>query len=548
MNMDQLYREYIEVLKFSPIFDEKWYWSNYSDCIPSQMSPLEHFIFYGEEQGFRPNILFDTRWYLNKYHEARISKLSPLMHYMHYGSRHNFQPHPFFDVDWYKNKYLSNEIEENPLKHFLEVGIKLGFQINPIVDYQFCDTPLRNLRDLFLENLFRYEKNSVNISTEDFLSKEINSDYKKAFKILFIDHAYPKPDRDSGSIDTLNYITSLVDMGFSITFIASTEYFFNDEYRRNLEKNSVHCVDYYKFTSVEDFILKNGHKYDIFLLSRVHAGGNYFEYAKFVAPNSKFIFNTVDLHHIREDRDAKINNNKETASSVWTKNREFSLCRQSDATIVVSSTEKEILSRHCPNAKIYFVPLLRKISGRTNEYQHRKDIAFVGNFNHKPNVDALIYFFNEIWPLVKEKQNNIRIIIIGPDAPDEILKFTNEDIIFLGHVKDLETALSNIRLTIAPLRFGAGAKGKVISSLACGVPCICTSLAVEGMDFIVNQDIIVADNINDFAFAIMDTYNDKAKWNRFSDAGLRAVFKTNNVELCQSILGGVVKDLGFDVY
>ena len=160
----------------------------------------------------------------------------------------------------------------------------------------------------------------------------------------------------------------------------------------------------------------------------------------------------------------------------------------------------------------------------------RRDLLFIGGFLHPPNIDAVLFFLKEIYPLVRERLGEAKFYIIGDKAPPEIVALANERIIVAGLQRDVRPFFDNVRLSVAPLRFGAGVKGKINQSMSFGVPVVATSLAVEGTELRDGEEILVADQPEDFAQAIIELYESEQLWSKISENGLkktRALYSTD---------------------
>jgi glycosyltransferase involved in cell wall biosynthesis len=136
--------------------------------------------------------------------------------------------------------------------------------------------------------------------------------------------------------------------------------------------------------------------------------------------------------------------------------------------------------------------------------------------------------------------------VVGSKPPLEILSLACADVIIAGFVEDLEPMLDSIRVSVAPLRYGAGIKGKIGSAMAVGLPVVATSLAAEGMSLTEEVNIVVADGAEKFADAIVRLYQDEVLWNKISDNGL--VFAENawGAEAAWNILSKIISDLGIN--
>lgn len=161
------------------------------------------------------------------------------------------------------------------------------------------------------------------------------------------------------------------------------------------------------------------------------------------------------------------------------------------------------------------------VVGCKTRFTERRGIMFLGGFRHQPNLDAVLYFSQEVWPLIHARNPDIVFNVIGADAPPEILALHDvNNINVIGFVEELAPWFEAVRLSIAPLRYGAGIKGKVGQSLSHGVPCIATSIAVEGMGLAIGTEVLVADDPVNMAETILATYRNEALWQRLSLAGM----------------------------
>ena len=527
------------------LFDTVFYLETYPEAGALGMSPLDHFIDRGAEEGRCPNPFFDTTWYLGNYVDARTSALDPLSHFLTEGAARDFQPNPLFDTAWYRKTYLAGERPDvNPLAHFIARGAHQKTCPNPLLDLDILAE--RNSIASRAELFGVYRRDGRNICAPAARARGRRD--REGSRLLFLDALYPRPNADSGSLDTFNHLRTLSTLGFAVTFVATAEFFADHSYRRALEKFGVDCADRYKFASVEAFLTRHGETFDVFVLSRVYAGGHFFELAKSVAPEATFIFNTVDLHHVREEREAQFTRCSTTATgSDWTRGRELYLTRQCHATIVVSSSELDLLRREEPGATVALFPLLREIPGRNVDGLARDRIGFLGNFGHRPNVDAVAYFLMEIWPALLARSPDLRFEIVGDDVPENLRLGAGRNVVFMGQVDDLNAVLARWRVSVAPLRFGAGAKGKVVSSLAYGVPCVASPLAVEGMALEADREITVAADAPAFVAAVNALVDDEVRWKAVSRAGLEAVRRMNDVARAPVLWTSLLKRIGVDL-
>jgi glycosyltransferase involved in cell wall biosynthesis len=347
-----------------------------------------------------------------------------------------------------------------------------------------------------------------------------------------IDVGYPQPDQDSGSIDQINFIRIFQSLQFDIYFIAVAHFRSVSPHRDALVAMGVTCVHIPEYKSIENFIEEKADALDLFFLSRVHFGGRYIEYIKRVCPHSKVIFNTVDLHYIREGREAFLRLDIEALTQAQkTRSRELELVATADATIVVSLVEEKTLKTAAERGSIHCIPLVRDFAfDRHVGFDARSGIGFIGGFLHQPNVDAIEYFLSEIWKQIQLDLPNVELFVIGSNMSDAWKARSVSGVNFIGYVPELDPWLDRLRLTVAPLRYGAGAKGKVVSSLGHGTPCVASPIAAEGMGLQDGVNITIARFPHEFAAEVVGVYREPERWRHLSEAGLELVRAQNSFE------------------
>ena len=338
-------------------------------------------------------------------------------------------------------------------------------------------------------------------------------------RILIYDAETPKPDKDSGSVTAFHYMEILCRLGYRVTFVPEN-LSWDGKYSVALQRLGVEVIHGPYHRSATDYILHNAQDFDLFILSRAPIGGMFIGRLKAAAPEKPIVFDTVDLHHLRETRLwERSREQADFRKAMETREIELSAIRLADATIVVSEFEVDYLRDEIGPFPHVVIPLIYDEYERKVGFEPRADIAFVGGFRHPPNVDAATYLADEIWPLFREFDLDAKLHIIGSNMPPEISDLADEDIIVHGFVKDLEGFLKNVRATVAPLRYGAGVKGKVGQSLRLGVPVVGTPVATEGMGLRGGEHVLVGSDPAGVASALKSVYTDAELWERLSVAG-----------------------------
>ena len=163
-------------------------------------------------------------------------------------------------------------------------------------------------------------------------------------------------------------------------------------------------------------------------------------------------------------------------------------------------------------------------------------MLFVGGFQHAPNLDAVRYFMGDIHPLLKRRIPSLDVFVVGSNPPDEIRAMASERVIVTGRVPDMGPWFDRCRMSIAPLRYGAGVKGKVLDSMSRGVPVVATSLAVEGLPVRDGEHVRIADTPEDFCSAVAGLHDDEALWRRLSERGLEMMAREFSAEAARGQL------------
>ena len=360
--------------------------------------------------------------------------------------------------------------------------------------------------------------------------------------ILVIDHHLPMPDRDSGSLRMFQILKVLHELGHRVTFVpdnlADTP-----PYASGLQKRGIQVIQYPHIKKVRDYLIAHGSEFDIVVLSRCQFARKHVADVRSYLPQSRIIFDTVDLHFLREESEARLTGDLETRRQAQeTKQQEYELIEQSDETWVVSSTEQRLLQKEWPDKSIQLVSNIVNVFGSKTPFALRRDWLFIGGFQHPPNIDAVLFFLGEIYPLVSERLGDAKFYIIGDKAPPEIVALATEKIIVAGLQRDVRPFFDSVRLSVAPLRFGAGVKGKINQSMALGVPVVATSPGVEGTDLRDREDIMVANEPEDFARALVELYESEELWNRISENGIRKTRALYSVEAARENLKFLFSD------
>jgi GT2 family glycosyltransferase len=392
--------------------------------------------------------------------------------------------------------------------------------------------------------VYRWESVIKSYGIGDQTNESLYQDRTRKRSALYIDACTPTPDQDSGSVDAVNIMKMLRSLGFKVSFIPDNLVYFGG-YTEGLQKVGIACQYLPFIQSVEDYLIIEGKRLDLVFLSRVYIAAKHIDLVRKYAPQARIVFNTVDLHFLRAERIAEQSGLKEDIDRAKAiREQEISAMQKADQTILVSEYEYKVIQDSSPDVKKTVIPIPREIPGRSNGFEGRKDILFLGGYNHLPNVDAVLFFVDKIWPLVKNHIPYCKFLIAGSNMPENIKNLHKDNIVVLGHVSDLNEVFSNCKISVAPLRYGSGVKGKVVTSLGFGVPCVATPIATEGMGLIDGTHILVADSPEEFSNAVVRVYTSPQLWEELSENGLALVEERYSFDHVQSRLQRLLSDLG----
>ncbi len=343
-------------------------------------------------------------------------------------------------------------------------------------------------------------------------------------RVLVLDHCTPTPDRDAGSQFTIQLMKIFQMLDFKVTFIPEDNFLQMERYTADLQKIGIECLYAPYTTSLQQHLKESGELYDIVVIFRVTAATRDLPVVRQYCPQANVIFHPADLHFLRETRQAALQQSDQLAAqALETKQKELHIVRSVDRVMVHSSYEKQVLSEYVEPDRVVVVPWVVEAPGSAAPLEERRDLIYIGGYGHPPNVDAVLYFTRQIFPLIKSRLPEAKFYIVGSNLPPELEALNSPDLIVTGYVEALEPLLDRMRMSVVPLRFGAGIKGKIGTSLSVGLPCVATSIAAEGLPLRPGRDILIADEPETFADLVVKLYEDDALWHHVSESGIAHV-------------------------
>ncbi|MGE0718184.1 MAG: glycosyltransferase [Alphaproteobacteria bacterium] len=352
---------------------------------------------------------------------------------------------------------------------------------------------------------------------------DLEKDREAAFRVLFIDETTPTPKEDAGSMAAVTHMRCLASLGGKITFVPADNMSHLGGTSVALQDQGVEFLHFPHFWSVEEVLRKRRDEFDVIYLHRLNIAARYLFLCRALAPRARLVYNVADLHHLRLERGRDVGAAERPSEDTIRDARDMELlfARSADRVIVHSSVERRLLESR-GIAHVVEVPWV--IEGETGPLSpsERAGICFVGGFRHRPNLDAVTWFVDEVWPHVLARRPSEIFHIAGSNMPTAAWALERHPgVRCLGYVEDLSALLAKVRLTVAPLRYGAGLKGKIGVSFAHGVPCVATRIGYEGFDDPDPDLLQVADDPEAMASRIVTLLADDDAWRRAAAAAMR---------------------------
>ncbi|NHN24403.1 glycosyltransferase family 4 protein [Flavobacterium jejuense] len=345
----------------------------------------------------------------------------------------------------------------------------------------------------------------------------INSYDTNKKTIIFITGVIPTFDKDSGSNRLKEIILAYKKLNYNCVICYevkdySNKYysFFKDQGIMLFQFKEYHIVPFLKSINTIDLIWLYGpytFKKNIFKLNK--------HFRKI-----KKIYDMIDIHHLRLQRAIDLNPIKYSFRKRFKKfyKIETKLAKKANIVVAISDEENKYISEYLnPNrvktiSNVHY-PKINK--DRIYSFEDRKDILFIGS-THTPNIDAIYYLYNDIMPLVWNKNSNIKVNVIG-NLNEEINNISHPNFIFHGYVENIEDIFISNKMMVAPLRYGAGVKGKLGQAFEYYLPIVSSSIGVEGMGLLHNKNVLIADKAEDFANEILNLYENKDLWEKLQN-------------------------------
>ena len=329
-------------------------------------------------------------------------------------------------------------------------------------------------------------------------------------RVVVFDERVPTPDRDAGSLRMFLILREIARWAHVI-FVPFSEPQTPD-YEQALWKEGIEtaeAVDYRRVLSQPNLRAA--------IVSRPTMGEAWIRRIRRLNPQARIIFDMVDTHFLRLEREHAVSGDAVAlAESNRYRQLEKKLAEQSDIVWSASDDDRLVMQREVAGKRIEVVPTIHRLRDPGEPFESRDGLLFIGNQDHRPNSDAVLFYLSEVHMLVRKALPDVGLDIIGDNPSPETLAFDSPQVRIRGYVPDVAPYLMHARVFIAPLRFGAGIKGKVGEAMAHGLPVVTTSIGAEGFGLTHEFDVMIADNPESFADAIVRLYSEQDLWERIA--------------------------------
>lgn len=342
----------------------------------------------------------------------------------------------------------------------------------------------------------------------------------KANRILIIGLVWPEPNSSAAGTRMIQLIKLFLSNGYEVVFASAAS---KSDFSFNLQDIGVveHPIKL-NDESFNTFVQKIDPK--IVLFDRFMVEEQYGWRVQQYCPNAMRILDTEDLHCLRQARQQAIKNKQSlNTANLFTDlaKREIASILRCDLSLIISEVEMEILQTTFQiNASlIYYLPFMEEEID-TNKikswksYEEREGFVFIGNFLHEPNWNTVQVLKTEIWPILRKKIPGVTLHIYGAYPTQKVLQLNNktENFIIHGRANNAREAISNHKVLLAPIKFGAGVKGKFIDAMQVGTPSVTTTIGAEAMKGDLKWNGIIEDNMDIFIQQAVKLYQDKSCW------------------------------------
>lgn len=355
----------------------------------------------------------------------------------------------------------------------------------------------------------------------DGVTPDLEKDRGIVGRVLFIDAMAPRPDRDAGSYAAIQEMRLVQSLGYKVSFLP-TNMAHLGRYTHALQKMGVEALHAPFHLSPSEYLEQHAAEFDAVYITRYYVAQEVLDVIRKHAPMAKILFNNADLHFLREIRAAKVADSAPLMEQARaTRDLELGIIRKVDVALSYTEVEHSVIQAYTEGGTpIVKCPWVVETVEEVAPLSGRRGMSFLGNYLHHPNAEGVLWFVREIMPAITAATGGLPFWIYGSGMTDEVRALKSPLVHPEGFVENARDAYDKHRIFVAPLLSGAGIKGKVLSALACGTPCILTPTAAEGIGLRHKHDCFIADTAEDWVAAVKALTEDDDLWQRISDNAL----------------------------
>lgn len=350
----------------------------------------------------------------------------------------------------------------------------------------------------------------------------------KSKTLLIIGFVWPEPKSSAAGCRMMQLIELFQANGYAITFATTAQ---NLEFSEDISalKISTKVIEI-NSSSFDDFVKELNPT--IVLFDRFMIEEQFGWRVSESCSNALKILNTEDLHSMRQARQLAVKENREfTIEDLFSDvaKREIASILRCDLSLMVSEFEMELLQNQfkVSNELLFYLPIFAERLNEFPTFTERKDFVFIGNFLHEPNWDCVKYLSETIWTLLHKKLPEAKMLIYGAYPSQKVLELhkPKQQFYIMGRADDAFDVVKNAKVVLAPIRFGAGIKGKLLEAMQCGTPSVTSSIGAEAMAGNFDWNGFVKDNPNEFVEAAVKLYEDEKLWQQCQENGFEILDK-----------------------
>ncbi|WP_394777338.1 glycosyltransferase [Undibacterium sp.] len=372
-------------------------------------------------------------------------------------------------------------------------------------------------------------------------------------KVLIIGYVWPEPRSSAAGSRMMEFIELFIAQNWQVTFASAAAL---SDHRADLPALGVAevriAINCDSFNDVAAALQP-----DLVLFDRFFTEEQFGWRVEQVCPQALRVLDTVDLHSLRNVRQRLLKQSQQGIASEPQKQsvgpvlavpeqlyaamadddmaqREIAAIYRSDLSLLISDAEMDFLQQQfaIPAALLHHCALMSSASahsGADPAFEQRRHFISIGNFRHAPNWDTVLWLKHALWPAIRRQLPQAELHVYGSYPPPKAMALHQpaQGFHMLGWAEDAHTVMAHSRVCLAPLRFGAGIKGKLADAMLCGTPSVTTAIGAEGMSGGLPWAGAVADDGEEFAAAAVALYRDQALWQQARQHGndiLREMF------------------------